>query len=172
MAIDCIKSGPAKYRTKLDNNFEQFCYFYQNKKDGLFNKLLAERVEENNSSLVFKIDSVIKTTKNGETKIYRAIQKLKHLTNRSDGNDRGSDRQQIAEQSKLVDRKYFGGGKKMGEDLNFLFNNNASQPKKRKYETKKIKPYNTTRIKSKNLFNQDFLQRSHRGRLVGQKFCF
>ena len=38
----------------------------------------------------------------------------------------------------------------MEEDLNFFFNNNASQPKKRKYETKKIKPYNTTRIKSQN----------------------
>ena len=41
-------------------------------------------------------------------------------------------------------------GKKMNEDLDFFFNNNASQPKKRKYETKKIKPYNTTQIKSQN----------------------
>ena len=40
--------------------------------------------------------------------------------------------------------------KKMEEDLDFFFNNNASQPKKRKYETKKIKPYNTTRIKATN----------------------
>ena len=28
-------------------------------------------------------------------------------------------------------------GQKMEEDLYFFFNNNASQPKKRKYETKK-----------------------------------
>ena len=41
-------------------------------------------------------------------------------------------------------------GKKMNEDFDFFFNNNASQPKKRKYETKKIKPYNTTQIKSQN----------------------
>ena len=33
-------------------------------------------------------------------------------------------------------------GKKMEEDLDFFFNNNASQPKRRKNETKKIKPYN------------------------------
>ena len=33
------------------------------------------------------------------------------------------------------------------EDVDFFFNNNASQPKKRKYETKKNKPCNTTRIK-------------------------
>ena len=39
---------------------------------------------------------------------------------------------------------------KMEEDLDFFFNNNASQPKKRKYEMKKIKPYNTARIKSRN----------------------
>ena len=41
-------------------------------------------------------------------------------------------------------------GKKMNEDFDFFFNNNASQPKKRKYETKKIKPYNMTQIKSQN----------------------
>ena len=68
----------------------------------------------------------------------------------NDGNGRGSDRPKIAEQSKFVDRKYFKGGKKMKEDLDFFFNNNASQPKKRKYKTKKTKPYNTTRIKSRN----------------------
>ena len=62
------------------------------------------------------------------------------MKNRSDGNNRGSDRQQIAEQSKFVDRKYFGGGKKMDEDLDFFFNNNASQPKERKYATEKNKP--------------------------------
>ena len=33
---------------------------------------------------------------------------------------------------------------KVEEDLDFFFNNNASQPKKIKYKTKKIKPYNTT----------------------------
>ena len=43
-----------------------------------------------------------------------------------------------------------GEGKKPEEDLDFFFNNNTSQPKKRKYKTKKIKPYNTTRIKSRN----------------------
>ena len=38
----CKKSGPAKYWTKTDNNFEQFCYFYQNKTDMLINKLLSK----------------------------------------------------------------------------------------------------------------------------------
>ena len=91
--------------------------FVISKKDRLFNKCLAKTVDENNNSLVFKIDSKINTTKNGETKICRAIQELKHLANRSDGNDRGRDRQQIAEQSIFFDRKYFEGGKKWKKTL-------------------------------------------------------
>ena len=42
---------------------------------------------------------------------------------------------------------------KMEEDLDFFFNNNASQPKNRKYKTKqktKNKPYNTAIFKSRN----------------------
>ena len=39
------------------------------------------------------------------------------MTNQSDGNGRGSDRQQTAEQSKFVDRKYFVGGKKWKKTL-------------------------------------------------------
>ena len=60
--------------------------------------------------------------------------------------------------------------KKMEEDLDLFFSNNASQPKKkRKYETIKIKPYTTTRIKSCNFLTnisytgvkeEDFFDRS------------
>ena len=103
--IDCRKSGPAKYRTNADNNFEQFCHFYQSKKDWLFNKFFAKTVEENNNSLVFQIGSVINVTKNGETKIYEAVPELKHLRKQNNGNSKSGDRQQIAEQSKFVDRK-------------------------------------------------------------------
>ena len=42
---------------------------------------MAKTVEESKNSLVFKIDSVIITTKSGETNIYRAIQELKPLPN-------------------------------------------------------------------------------------------
>ena len=59
------------------------------------------------------------------------------MANRSDGNDSGSVRQQIAEQSKFINKKYFGGGKKMEENLHFFFNNNASQPKKGSTKLKK-----------------------------------
>ena len=144
LTIDCRKSGPAKYRTDADSNFEQFCYYGQNRKDRLFNKFLAKKVDQNENLLVFQIDSVINVTKNGETKIYKAVQELKNLVKQNDGNERSSDRSKTSEQSKFADREYFGGGKKMEEDLDFFFNNNASQPKKRKYEMKKIKLYNTT----------------------------
>ena len=74
LTIDCRKSGPIKYRTIADSNFEQFCYYGQNKKDRIFNKFLAKRVEQNNNSLVFQIDSMINVIINGETKIYKAVQ--------------------------------------------------------------------------------------------------
>ena len=106
----------------------------------MLNKFLAKRVKQNNNSLVFKIDRVINISKIGETKIFKAVQEPKSLVKQNDGKDRSSDRQQITKQSELVYRKYFGGAKKMEEDLDFFFNNSTSQAKKRKYEKKKIKP--------------------------------
>ena len=86
MTIDCRKSGPAKYRTDADSNFEQFCYYGQNKKDRLFNKFLAKKVDQNENSLVFQIKSVINVPKNGETKIYKAVQELKKFDKRKPWN--------------------------------------------------------------------------------------
>ena len=47
---------------------------------------------------------------------------------------------------------------KIEKDLDFFLSNNASQPKKKKKNTtKKIKPYNTIRIKSRNfLINSSY----------------
>ena len=86
MNIDCRKSGPAKYRTDADSNFEQFCYYGQRKKDRLFNKVVAKKVDQNENLLVFQIDSVINITKDGETKIYKAVEELKNLVKENDGN--------------------------------------------------------------------------------------
>ena len=102
-------------------------------------------MEQNDNSLVFQIDRVISISKNGETKTCKTVQELKSLVKQNHGKDRSSDRHQITKQPELVDRKYFGGGKKMKEDLDFFFHNNASQAKKE--STKKIKPCNTSRIK-------------------------
>ena len=137
LTIDCRKSGPAKYKTEANSNFEQFCYYVQTKKDRLFNKFLAKKVDQNENSLLFQIGSAINVTKNGETKIYKAVQELKNLVKQNDGNERSSDRSKTSEQSKFTDREYFGGGKKMEEDLNFFFNNNATQPKKENTRCKK-----------------------------------
>ena len=98
MTIDCRKSGPAKYRTEAKSNFEQFCYYGQSKKNGLFNKFLAKKVDQNKNSLVFQIDSVINVTKNGETKIYKALQELKNLVKQNDVNQRNSDQPIVSEQ--------------------------------------------------------------------------
>ena len=91
MTIDCKKSGPAKCRTEANSNFEQFCYYGQSKKDWLFNTFLAKKVDQNENSLVFQIDSVINVTKNGESKVYKAVQELKNLVKQDDGNQRNSD---------------------------------------------------------------------------------
>ena len=91
MTVDCRKSVPAKYRTKANSNFEQFCYYGQSKRDRLFNKFLGKKVDQNENSVVFQIDSVINVTKNGETKDYKAVQEMKKLVKQNDRNQRNSD---------------------------------------------------------------------------------
>ena len=49
-------------------------------------------VDQNENLLVFQIDIVIKVTKNGETKIYKAVQELNNLVKQNDGNEISSDR--------------------------------------------------------------------------------
>ena len=136
MTIDCRKSGPAEYRTDADSNFEQFCYYGQNRKDRLFNKFLAKKVDQNENLLVFQIDSVINVTKNGETKIYKAVQELKNLVKQNYGNERSSDRSKTSEQSKSADRILWR-RKKIKEDHDSFFNDSASQPKKENTRRKK-----------------------------------
>ena len=50
LTMDCRNSGPAKYRTNADNDFEQFCYYAQKKKDRLYNKFLAKRIDKDNKN--------------------------------------------------------------------------------------------------------------------------
>ena len=70
--IECRKTGPANYRTNANSNFK-FFYFSQNKKERLFNKFSAKRVDTGNNSLILQIDSMINLTKNCETKVYKAV---------------------------------------------------------------------------------------------------
>ena len=44
LTVDCRYSGPARYRTNADNDFEQFCYYRQKKRDRLYNKFVPRRV--------------------------------------------------------------------------------------------------------------------------------
>ena len=45
--MDCRKSGPAKYRTEANSNFEQICYYGKSKNDRLFHKFLAKKIDQN-----------------------------------------------------------------------------------------------------------------------------
>ena len=96
LSINCRESGPTMYRTEGNSNLEQFCYYGQIKKDKLFNKFLAKNTNQNKNSLVFQIGSVINVTKNGETKIYKAVQELKNLLKQKDKNQRNSDQPKIS----------------------------------------------------------------------------
>ena len=73
---------------------------------------MAKKVDQIENLLVFQIGSVINVTKNGETKIYKAVQELKNLVKQNDGNQRNSDRPKISEQPEFVNREYFGAGTK------------------------------------------------------------
>ena len=57
----------------------------------------------------------------------------------------------------------------MEEDLDFFFNNNASQSKTRKYKTKKIKQYNMTK---RNFLTNISYNRVEEEGFWEQKFCF
>ena len=116
MTIDCRKSGPVKYRTDADATLSNYG---QSKKDRLFNKFLAKRVDQDENLLVFQ-DSVINVTKSGETKIYKADQELKNLVKQNNGNQRNSDQQKFLEQPNFVAREHFGAGTKNGRIPRFL----------------------------------------------------
>ena len=74
LTIACRKSGPAKYSADADSNFEQFCYYGQNKKDRLFNEFLAKKVDQNENLSVFQIDSVINCKKLVKLKFIKQFQ--------------------------------------------------------------------------------------------------
>ena len=53
LMIDCGKSGPAKYRTNINNNLTQTCYYTQNKRIGyLINSPLKTGMKTNKSWLL------------------------------------------------------------------------------------------------------------------------
>ena len=86
---------------------------------------------------------MINVTENGETKIYKAVQELKSLVKQNKMMDKTgvvTDNKLQINLNSLI-RNTLKKDQKMGEDLDFLLSNNASQPKK-----KKVKLCNTTRI--------------------------
>ena len=108
LTIDCRKASPAKYRTNANSNFDQFLLFRfgQNNKGRLFNNFLAKRVNTANNSLIFKIDSVINVTKNGETKIYKTVEELKSLAKYKNGNEGKSDSSIQSNLNSLIETTY------------------------------------------------------------------
>ena len=73
---------------------------------------------------------MINVTKNGETKIYKAVQELKNLVKKNDGNQKKTVIDQKFQSNSLIENT-LEEEQKMEEDFDFFFNNNASQPKKK-----------------------------------------
>ena len=80
---------------------------------------------------------MINFTKNGKNKIYKVVQELKNFVKQNHGDERSSNRSKTSEQSKFPDRKYFGGAKKIEEDLDFFVNDNTKEPKEENMRQKK-----------------------------------
>ena len=155
LTIECKKSGLSKDRTNVEGNFEQFCDYGQNKKDRLYNKFLAKKIDEKNDCLVFQIDSLVKTTKSIERKIFKPVEEVKFMTSKNDR--RWNDSGHFSKQIEYSDQQNCRGRKKMEEDLDFFLSNNVNQKKiveKKKYTIWKLKPYNTSRIKSQNILTK------------------
>ena len=99
------------------------------------------------------MDSAINTTKNGETKIYKAVQELQSLVKMNNEKDRSIGGKQYPKHNQISNRENLRRRKKIEEDLDYFLHNNASQ-KKKKYVTKKINSWSTTRIKARRFLTK------------------
>ena len=87
LTIDFRNSGPAKYRTNAESNFEQFCYYPQKRKDKLFNKFLAKGTAQDNETNCFEIDNMVSASKNSKTKFHKAFDELESLVKSQGGSN-------------------------------------------------------------------------------------
>lgn len=83
----------------------------------------------NYDNVIFHIGSFAYTSKNGETTLFKAVNKLKDLAEK---NGRGNDKGKFTGETQHVNLRHNNGRKKLGEDPNFFLDNNASQKKPQK----------------------------------------
>ena len=111
---------------------------------------------------------MINVTKNGETKIYKAVQELNTMIEQNDGNQRNSDRTKISKQLKFVNREHFRAGATNGRKPLII----TQVKQKKKVSDKKIKPYNTTRITPQNFLTSISYNRVKEEDLFDRSFVF
>ena len=76
---------------------------------------------QDNDSLVFEMDSAINTTKNSETKIYKAVQELQSLVKMNNEKDRSIGGKQYLKHNQISNRENLRRRKKIEEDLVTFF---------------------------------------------------
>ena len=65
---DVNELGPAKFRTQVDDNSQQICYYNRNKRDKIFNSFLAIRKQTSTGEkIIFSIGKIIDSTTKNKT---------------------------------------------------------------------------------------------------------
>ena len=111
---------------KLIRILNNFVISTRKRKDKLFNKFLAKRIDSNNSNIIFQMDSVINTSKSDEVKLFKAISELKNLTGNNSWNNGRQQFSEQTQQNRLI-TKTVEEEEKIEEDLDFLLDNNINQ---------------------------------------------
>ena len=130
----CFNSiGPSKYRASVDKGKQQVCYNI-NKKDKYFNKFLWVRKQSACDTIIFEIENIIEEINNSDINYYKVTNKLTEFNRNGRSNDDGRATKKTVQQLSTA------------KNQDFLPNNAVE---KRGY----LKPYTTTRIKSRNFLS-------------------
>ena len=78
---DVNNLAPSKFRTGAENDHQQIRYFNHNKKDKIFNRLLAVRKETSADEIIFSIVNLTDKSNNLENVYYKIDDGLKEFNN-------------------------------------------------------------------------------------------
>ena len=160
LTIDCGKRGPSKYRTEVDNNVRQTCFFSQKKKNRVFDRFTLHILEpDNRDSLIFKIELSGKNSIKERHLPYNLLSFSKssgdsrdNIDNKS--NDRRKFQRKSEEYEPDVKRWCDRDGAKTRKDHDFSCLEEPNQESAMSKNLKRrIKSYTSSRIKTRNFLS-------------------
>ena len=162
LTIDCGKGGPSKYRTEADNNVRVTCFFSQKKKDRVFDRFTSHNLElDNRDSLIFKIELSDKNSiKNCDisltTNYYQKVTvtyKSKMIT---EVMTEEISKEKVQKMNQMLKDAVIQMEQKPEKDHDFSIFEEANQKQESvmaKHLKRRIKPYTSSRIKTRNFFS-------------------